>query len=515
MTEVNLSRASHSLWMDISLPSFSPLNQNLNADVVIVGSGIVGLTCAYTLLKTGKSVVLIERGSLCDGQTARTTAHLTWVLDDRFFHLEKMFGEKNTLLAVKSHMAAIDYIETIVQKEGIDCDFERISGYLFQPPEGDEETIEKEFHCLKNLGLPIEKVSRAPFSKTFDTGTCLHFRNQAQFHIIKYIKGLVNAIVKDGGKIFAHTPAVHFEDGDRCIVTTESGNTITANAVIVATCTPVNDRFTIHTKQAAYRTYVIAAAIPKNSVSKALYWDTQSIYHYLRIQRHLTHPDLDWLIIGGGDHRVGQDPAIEAKYQTLEAWAKQRFPMITGFHYHWSGQVFEPVDSLAFIGKNPDDTNTYIATGDSGNGMTHGTIAGILIPDLILGNSNAWKTIYDPSRKTLAAVADYIHENGNTALQYLDWLTPGDHEIIAQLPCEEGLILREGVKKIAVYKDKEGNLHAHSACCPHLGGAVRWNTGEKSWDCPCHGSRFDAYGQVITGPAISNLSPCTCKLVNA
>ncbi len=327
-------------------------------------------------------------------------------------------------------------------------------------------------------------------------GPCLHFPRQAQFHVLKYVQGLLQAIQKHGGQIFCDTHVTDFEDGAPCKITTKSGAEVSSQALVVATCTPINNRFMIHTKQAAYRTYAIAA---KGSIPKGLYWDTEDPYHYVR-----THGN--WLIVGGEDHKTGQDAAVEANYNHLETWAKKRFSTMGNVEYRWSGQIFEPIDSLGFIGRNPRDKYTYIATGDAGNGITHGTIAGLLIPDLISGKENLWESLYAPSRKTLSAASTYIQENLNTAAQYGDWFTPGKENKIEELLPEEGIILRAGLKKIAVYKDEHSKVHTLSAYCPHLGGCVRWNSGEKTWDCPCHGSRFDGCGEVLVGPAVSPLT---------
>lgn len=496
----NNSGKSQSLWMETLLPSFPSIEKDLKADVCIVGAGIAGLSSAYTLAKQGKSVVVVDMGPVSGGQTARTTAHLTWALDERYYKLITLFGEENAKIAAMSHSAAIDTIEKIIQEENILCDFERVDGYLFVPPGESTEELDQELDAIKKIGKEVHKVDHLPFS----AGAALRFPRQGQFHILKYLQGLINGILKNNGKIYNHTTAISFEDGSPCKVTTDSGFTITSKSVIVATSTPVNNRFYIHTKQAPYRTYVIAAAIPKNSVPKALYWDTLDPYHYIRLQKH-EDPRFDWLIIGGEDHKTGQDKAEEAKSSLLENWARKRFPMIDQIEYRWSGQIFEPIDSLGFIGKNPGDQNIYIATGDSGNGMTNGTIAGILLTDLILGKPNPWENLYSPSRKTFQAASEFIEENLNTALQYADWLTAGDFDTLDVLPQEQGIILRKGLKKIAVYKDDQNKLHFLSAFCPHLGGCVRWNPLEKSWDCPCHGSRFDGCGKVMNGPVIDPL----------
>jgi glycine/D-amino acid oxidase-like deaminating enzyme/nitrite reductase/ring-hydroxylating ferredoxin subunit len=506
-TKIAGNYMTDSLWTEVSLPPFPNLKTNQKADICIVGAGIVGLTCGYRLAKLGKSVIVLDQNTTVQGETARTTAHLTWMLDDRFFHLEKLFGLKKTKLAAESHAAAIDTIEKIIQDEQIDCDFERVNGYLFTPPKSSHDILDREFETLYKIGMPVTQKTRVPFGTAFDTGPCLHLPNQAQLHILLYLKGLMKAIKKYGGHIFGAAHVDQIQDDHPCVVHTRSKKRVEADAVIVATCTPINNRFIIHTKQAAYRTYALAAPIEHGSVKKGLYWDTATPYHYVRIQKHSSNPNVDWLIVGGEDHRTGQNKGV-TQHARLEKWAKQRFPHMGEVAYRWSGQIFEPVDSLAFIGRNPGDKNIYIASGDSGNGLTHGTIAGILIPDLIFEKNNPWEELYQPSRKTLSACPKFVHENLNTALQYRDWLTPGENKQIALLKADDGMILRKGQKKISIYKDKQNQVHVNSAYCPHLGGCVRWNAGEKTWDCPCHGSRFSGEGEVITGPAISNLPPC-------
>lgn len=495
---------SRSLWMDERLPAFPPLEKNLKADVCVVGAGIAGLTCAYTLAKKGKSVVVVDRAELGKGETARTTAHVSWVLDDRYDHLEKYFGEEGARFAAESHSSAIDYMERIIVEEKIACDWERVDGYLFVPRNSSQAILDDELKVLDKIGKKVNKLDKLPL-ESFASGPCLHFPKQAQVHVQKYLKGLIAAIQKYGGKIFCHTHINDIEEGTPCVVKSENGLKIAAKSVIVTTCTPINNRYMIHTKQAPYRTYVIAACVPKGFIAKGLYWDTEDPFHYIRLQPHASNPKFEWLIVGGEDHRTGQEKHIESKYTHLEKWAKKRFPMMKEIEYRWSGQVFETVDSLAFIGKNPGDKHIYISTGDCGNGITYGTIAGILIPDLISGKKNPWQKLYDPSRITLEAAATYIQENFNVAEQYCDWLTPGAKKKIDRIAPGEGVILREGLKKIAVYKDMQNTVHVNSAYCPHLGGCVRWNSCEKSWDCPCHGSRFNGCGKLLCGPSTADL----------
>src|SRR6266550_3687089 len=489
------------------IPSDGALATNTSADVCIVGAGIAGMTTAYLLAREGKQVVVLDDGPIGGGMTGRTTAHLVNALDDRFYELERLHGERGAQLAAQSHSAAIDHVEMIVKTEGIECEFERLDGYLFVPPNESKEQLENELKATHRAGLTgIEMVDRAPI-KDFDTGKCLRFPRQAQFHPLKYLAGLAKAIRRDGGQIFTGTHAGKIEGGDIARVETSDGHIITAAAVVVATNTPVNDRYVIHTKQAAYITYVIGARVPRGSVTKALYWDTPNPYHYLRLESvRNDRNEHDVLIVGGEDHKTGQADDANKRFAALERWTRTRFPMIEEIEFQWSGQVMEPVDSLAFIGRNPlDEPNVFIATGDSGNGMTHGTIAGMVLTDLIQGRDNAWATLYEPSRKTLGALKIFAKETLNVAAQYAGWVTPGDVKKDVLVRPGSGAVIRRGLKKIAVYRDDAGKLHEMSAVCPHLEGIVAWNPAEKTWDCPCHGSRFDRFGKVVNGPAITDL----------
>lgn len=516
----NDSGENVSVWVATAdVPSYPALTEDIRADVCIVGAGIAGMTTAYLLAREGQSVVILDDGPIGGGMTGRTTAHLVNALDDRYYDLEKYHGEKGARLAADSHTAAIARIEAIVAEEGIDCDFERLDGYLFVPPGDSTEGLERELEATHRAGLTdIEMVERAPID-SYNTGPCLRFPKQAQFHPLKYLAGLARAIERLGGKIFTDTHATKLEGGSTARIETAGGRVTTARSVVVATNTPINDRFVIHTKQAPYTTYVIGARVPHGAVVKALYWDTAqhsgmsdeggpTPYHYVRLQHSDSLDGYDVLIIGGEDHKSGQADDAEQRYGRLEAWARERWPVIESIEFQWSGQVMEPIDGLAFIGRNPlDDENVYIATGDSGNGMTHGTIAGILLTDLIVGRENAWATLYDPSRKPLRAARDYAKENLNVAAQYVEgYFTGGEVDSAEEIEPGAGGVIRRGLSKVAVYRDEDGTLHERSAVCQHLGCIVAWNSNEKTWDCPCHGSRFDRYGRVINGPANNDLA---------
>lgn len=497
--------ATTPIWLEtVTIPSRPALSQDIEADVCVVGAGIAGLTTAYLLAEAGRSVVVLDTGSTAGGETSRTTAHLVNALDDRYYDLETLHGPNGARLAAESHTMAIGRIERIVAKEKIECEFERLDGYLFAPPGESDGILEKELAATHRAGLTgVELVRRAPL-EDFDTGPCLRFPRQAQFHPLKYLDGLVRALEKKGGRVFNETHAEQFQEGPPGQVVTGKGSVVSAGAIVVATNTPVNDWVAIHTKQAAYRTYVIGVTIPKGSVTKALYWDTLDPYHYVRIEDEARHAVL---IVGGEDHKTGQADDTDERFERLEAWTRERFPTADRTVFRWSGQVMEPVDGLAYIGRNPGNRNIYIATGDSGNGMTHGTIAGVLLTDLILERPNEWATLYDPSRISLRAATEFAKENLNAAAQFADYVSPGEVDTVQEIAPGTGAVIRRGLRKIAAYRDGDGVLSECSAICPHLACIVDWNPTEHSWDCPCHGSRFDPYGHVLSGPAGAGLEP--------
>lgn len=393
----NDSGATTPVWMSrfADIASDGPLAESVRADVCVVGAGIAGLTVACLLAREGRNVVVLEDGAIGGAMTARTTAHLVTALDDRYYELEKLFGEDGSRLAAQSHAAAIDRVESLVATERIACDFERLDGYLFTPPRASKRPLTIELEAARRAGLDVELVDRAPLSE-YDTGACLRFSRQAQFHPLKYVAGLARAVRDAGGRIFTDTHADVIKGG-RSAHAKAGRHTVRADAVVLATNAPVNDRTVMHKKQVAYLTYVIGGVVPRGSVTRALYWDTPEPYHYIRL---LNAPEGDVLIVGGEDEKTGKADDGGRRFAALERWTRTRFPMVGEIAYRWSGQVMEPADGLAFIGRSPVDRGgVFIATGDSGNGLTHGTIAGMLLADLIQGRPNAWARLYDPRRK--------------------------------------------------------------------------------------------------------------------
>lgn len=504
----NDSGTTTSPWMTTSVEVFDDmLPSELTTDVCVVGAGIVGMSAAYHLTGAGLQVVVIDDGPIGGGETSRTTAHLASALDDRFYRLERMHGPEGARLAAASHAAAIDRIEEIVRTHRIECDFRRVDGYLFAGKGGPADELERELDAARRAGLEVEALARAPIT-SFDTGPCLRFANQAQFHPIAYLRGLASVITERGGRIYSGVHARDVEPGKPSEVATDGHQRIFAGSVVIATNAPITSMVELPLRQAAYRTYVIAASIARDAVPPGLYWDTSDPYHYVRTApRDDDDPGDDLLIVGGEDHKTGQDGDPAERWERLETWTRDRFPVNEVLH-RWSGQVLEPADGLAFIGRSGGrDSRLFLATGDSGNGLTHGALAGMLLTDLITGQPNPYAALYDPDRSVTPGLGTLVREGLNATARYVDWLLGADVSSCEDIAPGHGAIVRDGVHMLAVYRDDAGVCHRRSAACPHLGGVVRWNPAEKSWDCPLHGSRFDALGKCIDGPANADLGP--------
>ena len=471
-----------------------------DAGICVVGGGIAGLTTAYLLAKAGEKVTVIDDGLIAGGETCRTTAHLSNAIDDRIYRIEKWHGEDKAKLAVESHGHAIDEIERIAAEEKIDCDLLRLDGYLIVAEDNDDD-LDEEYEAARRCGLAVEWADRAPIDG-FDTGRCLRFPNQGQFHILKYLRGLADAIESSGGTLISGQRVTEWEGGDAPKVTTASGGVINAQKIVLATNYPLMSK--MFAELPAYRTYAIGLQIPRGAVEPALFWDTADPYIYVRTQPN-GHDDL--LIVGGEDHRTGQEDDADARFGRLEQWARERFSSAGDVLYKWSGQFMETHDGLAFLGQySSSEPNVFLITGDSGMGMTHGTIGGMIVSDLILGRSNPWVDVYDPTRIATQSIKEAIPEVISSTVPYADWVTGGDVSSVDEIKNGDGAVIREGLSKIAVYRDDDGRLHKRSAVCTHLGCIVRFNSLEKTWDCPCHGSRFSTEGEVINAPAISPLA---------
>lgn len=496
--------------VQLAVPSNPKLTRDATADVVVVGAGIAGLSVAYNLAKAGKKVIVLESRAIGAGQTGKTTAHLMPWNDDYYYEIEKNWGTEKLKIVADSHIKSIDFVERVVKEEGIECNFQRVPGYLVATEDNDSEAekLRMEYEACKRGGIDSVKMinlKHAPENGSFGHG--ILFPMTAEFQPLKYIQGLAKAIKRMGGEIYEETAVIE-QKGEVC--KTDAGHTVSGEAVVLATNSPIHKILAIHSRQYARRSYVVGLRVPKGAINRASWWDTASPYHYVRLE---DKGDDEILVVGGKDHVVGIEPSdYEDAYGELEAWARAHFPAALEVSYRWTGQVYLPSDFLGLYGKNPlDPGNVYVATGDSGEGMTGGTIGGIVISNLILGKSHPWIDVYSPTRfpavspDTLSQQATEIKEN----IEGFSSLIPGvgvesfSSDTVGR-GC--GAVIQEGLSTVAIFRDGDGQLHRYSAVCPHLGCAVKWNPKDTTFDCPCHGSQFDINGVVIQGPAKQGLS---------
>lgn len=505
MTHPAGSDESRSLWIDTT-PStdYPPLRGDVEADVAIVGGGITGITAAYLLAKAGKSVVLVEKGRIAMSETGHTTAHIVESTDADYEKLINDHGEDGARANTEATRASIALIASLVEDLGIDCGFKAVDGYLYAEEEQDREYLQREQENLRRAGIETEWVDDVPVP--FRTIGGLRYRNQHVFHVREYLLPIAEAAVKLGARIFESSLVNDIENAEkegRCVVKSEEG-TIRARHVLLATHIPINDRGTLWLKMHATRTYVVAAPIEPGEITDALFWDTADPYHYTRLLD--TEKEL-YLIVGGEDRDVGKDGNDEDRYGALEEYCRARFG-VTTFTHRWSGQINEPADMLPFIGESSHGKNVWMSTGYSGTGMTYGTLAAMLLSDFALERENPYAALYDPARKKIGSMLETVFTKATELPKRIfEKLTHLDVEAssVAEVREGEGKIVSAGGAKYAVARI-DGELRTVDPTCTHMGCTVAWNAAEKSWDCPCHGSRFDTRGAVLNGPATTPLA---------
>jgi len=494
---------TNSLWSEALPPTtFAPLARNLSVDVAVVGAGITGVTAARLLQSAGRKVAILEARRVGKGETGKTTAHLTEALDTRYHLLISRFGTAGARQAAEGQRLAIDQIATFARDLQIPCDFRRVPGYLYADTREQLAELEEEARAVEKLGLSAALTKAVPLP--FPVLRGLRFENQATMHPRVYLNGLLEAFTRDGGLVFEETQVVGIEESSgTCRVNTDHG-VVTARDVIVAAHVPISNRFLLHTKLAAYRTYAVAFEQPEPG-EDGLFWDLAEPYHYTRSQKV---SGKNYVIVGGDDHKVGEDEDTAVPFIHLENYVREKFGVeVAPTDYRWSGQIIVPVDGLPLIGKNSASTHVYVASGYSGNGMTSGTLGAMVIADQIALGQSRFTDLFDPTRiKPIASAKSFISENADFPKHLIqDRMPHPGPEALATIPAGEGQVLSFRGQRLAVYRNANGELSALSPVCTHLGCLVHWNSTEKSWDCPCHGSRFDPHGRVLNGPAVTAL----------
>jgi len=477
---------SKSLWMDVDYARDVP--GDFECDVVVVGSGIAGLSTAYELCQRGKSVAVLDRGAISGGMTSRTSAHLAPLCDDLVSEMSKIKGQDATKLFYESQAAAIDRIEQIQKKENIGCDFRRLDRYLFQGRNMPPDVIEQELEAVRAVGAPVHRPMGVPFNGC-EKRHVLRYPRQATFHPTKYLAGLAKVCHANGVSFFRDTPVDEVREEAGIVAAKTSRGTVRARHAVVATNSSISDLFAIHTKTAPYRTYVMAFEIERDVVPDALYWDTEEPYHYVRLQPGSGR--FDHILVGGEDHKSGQADDADERFRRLESWTRGLINHLGKETHRWSGQVLDTVEYAGFIGRDPGGTDIYVAMGDSGQGLTHGVAGAMLNAALILGEHHPWQELYSPARTPLMAAKNFVSENVTALKSFADYVAPGEVASVEELTTGQGAIVRRGLEKLAAYRDDQGALHLKSAACTHVGCHLHWNGFEVCWDCPCHGSIFD------------------------
>jgi glycine/D-amino acid oxidase-like deaminating enzyme/nitrite reductase/ring-hydroxylating ferredoxin subunit len=506
--------ATNSYWIDNTpAPRYSALKEDIAVDVLIVGAGITGITAAYLLKRAGLNVALVEKDRCLSGETSHTTAHLTCVTDEPLSSLVQHLGREHAQAVWDAQLAAIDTIDRTVWREQIKCQFDWVPGYLFNPsadtgrPDQEKNALdlEKEAELANELGFDAKLVSAVPFVKR----PAVRFENQAKFHPRKYLIAMLRLLSSGKGcQVFEQTEIEEIE-GSPITATTRDAHRIHCEHVLIATHVPLQGKTGIvsatvlQSKLAPYTSYVVGGWVPRGTVHEALYWDSGDPYDYIRVDRRHDH---DFIIFGGEDHKTGQVEETAECFRRLEQRAKQLLPDLSVTH-RWSGQVVETNDGLPYIGETAE--RQYAATGFAGNGMTFGTLSAMMFADHVTGQKNPWAELFDTGRtKISGGLWDYIKENKDYPYYLIRdrFAGTGSHSL-RSVKRGAGEVLDVDGQPAAVYRGLDGHITVRSAVCTHMGCYVHWNEAERTWDCPCHGSRFAVNGDVIGGPAEEPLAP--------
>ena len=487
-----------SYWLE-SCPetSYPPVPSTVRVDVAIVGGGIAGLSTAYELKRRGKTVAVIEAHRIAASVTGYTTAKITSLHTTIYSELLDSFGEDKARLYGESQQAGLERIATLVDTLGIDCEFSRQDAYTYVREESEVQSVRDEAETASRLGLPASFVTESPLP--FPIAGAVRFTDQAQFHPRQYLLALAEQIVGDGSHVFEGSRMKGLDEGEPNRVVCETGEVL-ADEVVIATHYPVLDRGLMFARLEPHRDVVVAGLLPEGQDLHGMYISTEPATHSVRVS---PHPDGQLVIVGGEPWKTGKEEDVQARYDKLGSWMQETFG-VTEIRYRWSTQDNTSVDGVPYIGVlHPGAEHAWVACGFRGWGMTNGALSGLLLADRITGVESPWADLYDPTRvKPLASAKDFAKMQVDAVKGLVvDAVKPPQVESVDQIERGDGAIARVNGEKAAVYRDEDGQLHCLSARCTHMGCIVAFNNAEKSWDCPCHGSRFDHQGAVLQGPA--------------
>jgi glycine/D-amino acid oxidase-like deaminating enzyme/nitrite reductase/ring-hydroxylating ferredoxin subunit len=493
-----------SLWEDITRrsTSYPMLEHDIEVDVAIVGAGITGITAAMQLIAAGKKVAILESGRVGSGTTGFSTGNLYVAIQPYFHTIENKFGLDTVKAVAQSRKLAIDLIEKVIQDRGIQCSFHRRPWYLYSINNENDTLVDKEIKTLHKADMQIDRVDAVP--APFKITRAARMDNQARFNPLQYVVALADDLRRQGCQIFENTTVENIEEKDVCTLSTPQAK-VRAQQVFVATHVPKG----IHHTQfltAPYRSYVVAARLQNTAYPNANLWDTSKPHHATSTHSS-TSEELDLLMVADSHHKTGQADDHREQYDKIETYLRQHYS-VDSIVYRWSAQHYQAADGLPYIGRTSwCSKHVYIATGYFADGLVYGTTAGVLVAEQILDQRSHWEKLYNPQRlKPFASATSFLKESINVFFEYLkDYPGHVDARDLSDIAKGEGKIISIDGEKCGAYRDDQNQLHIVSAVCTHMRGIVKWNNAEKSWDCPCHGSRFTVDGKVIEGPAILDL----------
>lgn len=491
-----------SLWTGTQASqSFPTLNEDLSVDIAIVGAGITGITAALALCKAGKKVAVLEARKIGSGSTADSTGNLYALTDHHLYTIEQRWNHNTMLQVASSRNFAVSMIESNITELKIDCSFDRCPFYLYSADENTEamDSIEKEHSAALAAGLPSTLTKSFPWHHS--VARAIIVENQAQFHPSRYVRGIASALQSDNCLIFENSPVTDISGSKREVSC--NGYKVKAEKIVMATHTPKGFNI-LQAEMVCNREYGIAARINPDSIKSGIFWDIGSSSK--RSIRAYNDGIGTYLVAVGEKHKVGHFTDTAVCFDNLEAYVRSHFS-VEKVDYRWSGQHYVPADGLPYIGVSTMSDHVYIATGFSTDGLVYGTLAGHLISEQIIGIENPWHALYNARRFTpLKSSKQFLEMNVDVMKSYFeDYVLHKNVEPLNSVLNGQGSLVEVEGKKLAAYRDDHGQLTVLSPICPHMKCQVHWNSGEKSWDCPCHGSRFDLEGKVIEGPALCGL----------
>jgi glycine/D-amino acid oxidase-like deaminating enzyme/nitrite reductase/ring-hydroxylating ferredoxin subunit len=498
---INRDGTRTSLWQDVD--PFTPINTADNAttyDVIIAGGGITGLSTALVLQEAGKKCLVLEAANLCFGTTGGTTAHLNTLVDTPYTTISNDFGKDGAKLVARATAQAIQLVKRNISTYNIDCGFKDRKGYVFSQDEKQTKDLQDIQAATAEAGVACSLVNELPIPVPYQS--VMVAEGQADFHPVNYVFGLAKAFEAAGGVIVENCRVESSEDKEPLKVITTRGEFL-ARALIYATHIPPSINF-LDLRLSPYRSYAIAVKLQSEEYPEDLYYDMYDPYNYYRTQEVNGEK---YFIVGGADHKTAHEDNTEKCFRNMESLVRKYFD-VKETAFQWSSQFYEPTDGLPYIGHLPGHpNNVFVATGFSGNGMVYSHVSAIVLKSIILKEESPYISLFSPSRvKPVAGFKEFVAHNVDVAKQFVSkWFAYDKIQELADLAPGEGRLVKYNDEKIALYKDEQSNLHAVNPTCAHMKCSVSWNIAEKSWDCPCHGARYNVKGEVVTGPANNNL----------